>query len=425
MLGTVRKRDRRETFDFFLFWVSKGLKLLDGGVFLSQNKRIMTRLSFFSRIFGLMLVLGGVGYARLDIDKAVDNLILVDGVFYLKAEVEGKLRIGDTWVDAGGNRAFYGEGRLPETSDEWEQLLADISLGGAAVRQFLDTNAAELLNSPYAGDVVTEVNAGLLSGTGLSSEFADSFLRDAFASVLSTPGEDRQEFDFSALDFSGYDFTGVDLRNTGLTGLQMSLAGQVGGANLSGLSLQGFQAGNRDLTNTILDGADLTGSVWDNIADFSGLSFVGANLSGANFKGRNLTGANFTGANLAGANLTGTSGTANLGGANLTGAFMNGSLVNGGNPDDFPDADWNGEWVSPLLPGWVYIEKPWTFSRNYSLVINGATVCYREEFREIWMKYVGLDYEPGMDPANFVGPEFYDETEYSSQVIPCETTCDD
>ena len=69
----------------------------------------------------------------------------------------------------------------------------------------------------------------------------------------------------------------------------------------------------KDLSNTILNGADL------NDCDLSGINLSGTELVAANFRESNLTGANLSKANMM---------AADFGGANLTGADLSESAVN-------------------------------------------------------------------------------------------------
>jgi len=89
----------------------------------------------------------------------------------------------------------------------------------------------------------------------------------------------RTSFDYS-------NFTNVDLSVANIDMSQTTfISADLGGANLSGLSLY-----DTDFTNATMV-----------VANLSGADLTAANLSGANLTGANLTGANLTGANLSGA----------------------------------------------------------------------------------------------------------------------------
>ena len=98
-----------------------------------------------------------------------------------------------------------------------------------------------------------------------------------------------------------------DLTGTILKGADLS------GKDLTGTVLRGIDLSDYDLTGTILTGADLTGTI------LRGANLTDANLTGVDLSGMDLTGTKFNNANLEGVNLQNTNLTdASFVGADLT-----------------------------------------------------------------------------------------------------------
>ena len=120
-----------------------------------------------------------------------------------------------------------------------------------------------------------------------------------------------------------------DLTGTILKGADLS------GKDLTGTVLRGIDLSDYDLTGTILTGADLTDANLTGVdlsgMDLTGTKFNNANLEGVNLQNTNLTDASFVGADLtkiknkslAGADLTGASfAYSNLSGVDLSGGIL-------------------------------------------------------------------------------------------------------
>ena len=122
--------------------------------------------------------------------------------------------------------------------------------------------------------------------------------------------------DLSGKDLTGTILRGIDLSDYDLTGTILT------GADLTGTILTGANLTDANLTGVDLSGRDLTGTVLTGV-DLSGRDLTGTILTGVDLSGRDLTGTVLTGADLTDANLTGV----DLSGRDLTGTkFSNANL---------------------------------------------------------------------------------------------------
>jgi len=155
------------------------------------------------------------------------------------------------------------------------------------------------------------------------TQLTNPSLRDVHASGANMAGSD-----FSTTDLTGIDLgNGANLTNTNINGANLTASYIHDLSSWTGLQMPGgysifTRAGNRSngpanvLMGPIVSFYYMDLSNWD---------LTGANMPGAFFEGTNLTGANLTNANLNGANL----GNATLTNANLTNTAM-GMAVEGG-----------------------------------------------------------------------------------------------
>ena len=116
-----------------------------------------------------------------------------------------------------------------------------------------------------------------------------------------------------------------DLTRTILKGADLS------GKNLTGTILTGVDLSGKDLTGTILKGADLTGTILTG-ADLTDANLVGIDLSGKDLTGTILAGANLTDVNLSGQDLSYMDfSRTNLVGADMTGTILDKTKFNNAN----------------------------------------------------------------------------------------------
>ena len=149
----------------------------------------------------------------------------------------------------------------------------------------------------------------------IQGKIIDKFTVTNFVGIDDT-SSNLPEIDLANKDMSGRDLTGTvligaDLSDTNLTGADLSgkyLADTIlTGADLSNSNLTGADLSGKDLTGMILTGADLSNS----------------NLTGADLSGKDLTGMILTGADLTDVDITGTIvGGADLSNTNLAGVDL-------------------------------------------------------------------------------------------------------
>ena len=132
--------------------------------------------------------------------------------------------------------------------------------------------------------------------------------------------------DLSGKDLTGTILTGIDLSDYDLTGTILT------GADLTGTILTGANLTDANLTGVDLSGMDLTGTILRGVdlsnRDLTGTILTGAdltdaNLTGVDLSGRDLTGTILTGVDLSGRDLTGTI----LTGVDLSGMDLTGTLL--------------------------------------------------------------------------------------------------
>jgi len=155
--------------------------------------------------------------------------------------------------------------------------------------------------------------------------------------------EQEASKDLTGTILKGADLSGKDLTGTVLRGIDLSdydLTGTIlTGADLTGTILRGANLTDANLTGVDLSGADLSGTILRgiDISDYdltgtilTGADLTDANLTGVDLSGMDLTGTILTGVDLSGADLSG----ADLSGTILTGADLTGTILRGANLTD-------------------------------------------------------------------------------------------
>jgi uncharacterized protein YjbI with pentapeptide repeats len=162
----------------------------------------------------------------------------------------------------------------------------------------------------------------------IQGKIIDKFTVTNFVGIDDT-SSNLPEIDLANKDMSGRDLTGTvligaDLSDTNLTGADLSgkyLADTIlTGADLSNSNLTGADLSGKDLTGMILTGADLSNSNLTG-ADLSGKDLTGMILIGADLTDVDITGTILTGADLALTNLAGV----DLSDKDLTGTILTGA----------------------------------------------------------------------------------------------------
>ena len=124
--------------------------------------------------------------------------------------------------------------------------------------------------------------------------------------------------DLSGKDLTGTILTGIDLSDYDLTGTILT------GADLTGTILRGANLTDANLTGVDLSGMDLTGTILRGV-DLSNRGLTGTILTGADLTDANLTGVDLSGMDLTGTALTGV----DLSGMDLTGTILTGVDLSG------------------------------------------------------------------------------------------------